>query len=70
MIHVIHTLRANLIHKEVEGKILDVIGSKRKIAEWNLQQLVSTPNLFRVDRMLRRFERLRRQRWAPWKDKR
>lgn len=66
MIYRIRCLRANLVRKEIEDDIQRLFTPR--FAEWNIKELVSTPNLFKVNPMLRRLERVRRQRWAPWKD--
>lgn len=70
MIYVINTLRANLIHKEIEGKLHGIVGRTASVRLWDLPTLVKTPNLFRVDVLMRRLERVRRQRWAPWRNER
>lgn len=67
MIHVVNTLRANIIRREVEDKVLTVVMPKRD--RWG-RGAIHTPRLFMVARMVRRFERIRMQRWALWKDRR
>jgi hypothetical protein len=69
VIHIIITLRANLIHKEIEGVVQGIVGARNIIRVWDVPISPATPNMFKVDRMMRRLERIRRQRWAPWKDK-
>lgn len=68
MIHVINTLRANLLRKEIEGKI-DKILSPPMTFHHDSAKLGEERILGRVSRMVQRLERVRRQRWAPWKDR-
>jgi hypothetical protein len=68
VIHIVNALRANLIRKEVEEKILREV--MPRLDRWDTTKMINTPNLFRVSRLLQRIERLRMRRWAPWKDRR
>jgi hypothetical protein len=69
VIHVVNTLRANLIRKEIEGKIHEVLSPRFNPRDWS-QGPGTEHNLFRVNRIVRNLERLRMRRWAPWKDRR
>lgn len=67
MIQVIHAVRANLIRREIEDKVLSTVMPKPTV--WHAGP-AQTPRMYLVSRLLRRFDQVRRQRWALWKDNR
>lgn len=67
MIRVINTLRANLIQKEIESKVHDLVYPQARL--WDaIGPVVAPRDMFMIRPMLQRLADARRQRYASWRN--